>query len=72
VLEGGFAAAVTTHAIELDLLDATDQVLRSWMFDKAYPVKWSVADFLPEKNTVLLESIELAYATAKRLSLIHI
>jgi phage tail-like protein len=34
----------------------------SWLFIKAYPVKWSVSDLDASDKTVLIDTMELAYA----------
>lgn len=34
----------------------------SWLFIKAYPVKWSVSDLDATDKTVLIDTLELAYA----------
>lgn len=33
----------------------------SWLFKKAYPVKWSFSDLDAQSNTVLVDTMELAY-----------
>jgi len=38
-----------------------------WECANAYPVKWEVETLDAEKNTVLIESLEFAYSTLKRL-----
>ena len=35
--------------------------LAGWFFTKAYPVKWSVSDFDAEANSVVIDTMELAY-----------
>ena len=32
-----------------------------WLFQKAYPVKWSVSDLDAQSNTVAVDTMELAY-----------
>lgn len=34
----------------------------SWLFFKAYPVKWSVSDLDATSNSVLIDTMELAYS----------
>src|SRR5262249_39773571 len=34
----------------------------AWLFIKAYPVKWSTADLDATEKTVLIDTLELAYA----------
>ena len=33
----------------------------AWLFDKAYPVRWSVSDLDAQSNTVAVDTMELAY-----------
>lgn len=66
VLEGGFTRRIKPQQIELRLLAREGEPLRSWIFDNAYPVKWSVTEFRSNKNEVALETVELAYTTAVR------
>ncbi len=66
VLEGNLVRRIKPQQVELSLLDGEHRPLRSWVFDNAYPVKWSVAEFSAKKNEVALETVELAYTTAVR------
>jgi phage tail-like protein len=34
-----------------------------WLFRKAYPVKWSVSDLDAQSNSVLIDTMELAYSS---------
>ena len=43
------------------LLDNSRIPLASWLFMKAYPVKWSVSDLDATANTVVIEHMELTY-----------
>jgi phage tail-like protein len=43
------------------LLDNTRIPIASWLFMKAYPVKWSVSDLDATTNEVVIEHLELAY-----------
>ena len=52
--------------IIVKLLDKDDQPLQTWSFIKAWPVKWSVADFKATENAVVVETIELAYQYFRR------
>lgn len=40
-----------------------------WQVFNAYPVKWSVTDFDAEQNTVVIETIELAYQHFQQIGL---
>lgn len=35
--------------------------LGTWMFENAYPVKWSVSDLDAQNSSVLIDSMEIAY-----------
>ncbi|MFL5773145.1 MAG: phage tail protein [Flavisolibacter sp.] len=52
--------------IIVKLLDNNHQPLQSWSFIKAWPVRWTVSDFRASDNSVVIESIELAYQYFKR------
>ena len=41
----------------------------SWLFVKAYPVKWTIDDFNAEENKVVIERMELAYQRMQTLRL---
>lgn len=43
------------------LMDNTRIPIASWLFMKAYPVKWSVSDLDAESNSVVIEHMELTY-----------
>ncbi len=36
-----------------------------WVFQKAYPVKWSVSDLDAQSNSVIIDTMELAYSNFK-------
>lgn len=36
----------------------------AWIFRKAYPVKWSVSDLDAQSNSVLIDTMELAYSSS--------
>ena len=44
------------------LLDGTGIPLNAWFFFKAFPVRWATADLDATDKSVLIETIELAYA----------
>ena len=52
--------------VSVYLLDENHQVLTSWDFIQAYPVKWSISDFKALENALVVETIELAYQYFKR------
>ena len=56
----------STGTVTVKLLDKDHEPVQTWSFIKAWPVKWNVADFKATENTVVIESIELAYQYFKR------
>jgi phage tail-like protein len=52
--------------IMITLLDEADQPVAIWNVVQAYPLKWSVSDFKSTENTVVVETIELAYQYFER------
>ncbi|MGB5944074.1 MAG: phage tail protein [Leeuwenhoekiella sp.] len=47
--------------LTVKLLNNEHEPLTTWNVVHAYPVKWSVSEFDAEKNSVVIETIELAY-----------
>lgn len=45
----------------VNLLDHAQTPIASWLFLKAFPVKWSVSDLNATSNEVVIEHLELAY-----------
>jgi len=45
----------------VSLLDEAGIPLSSWLFMKAYPVKWTVSSLDADSNAVVVETLELAY-----------
>jgi len=43
------------------LFDESNLPFASWLFLKAYPVKWSMSDLDANSNQVVIETLELAY-----------
>jgi phage tail-like protein len=66
VLEGGLAQRIVPRHLQVALLDAAGDPLRSWSFDNAWPVQWTMDAFRADKNEVALEKIELHYASSRR------
>lgn len=60
-LDGGMGKPIKTKNIMLSLLDKTGQTCMSWHFVGAYPIKWAMSDLKSQENTMLIETIELAY-----------
>lgn len=51
------------------LLNENSEPTASWLFWKAYPVRWSVSDFNANSNEIVIETMELAYTRFQTLSL---
>lgn len=49
------------------LLDDDGLPAAAWLFWKTYPVKWSISDMDANSNTVVIESMELAYTRIQAL-----
>jgi phage tail-like protein len=47
--------------LTVNLLDEEHNTLVSWSFVRAYPVKWSVSDLKAQDNSLVIETLELAY-----------
>lgn len=52
--------------ISVYLLNEQHTPISSWEFIQAYPVKWVISDFNATGNTLVIETIELAYQYFKR------
>jgi len=50
----------------VSLLEKEGKPIYTWSCANAYPVKWEVESLDSEKNSVLIESLEMAYTTLKR------
>ena len=47
--------------LTLALMDTTGEVVRSWSFAGAYPVKWTGPDLKADGNEIATESLEIAH-----------
>lgn len=56
----------TPSTVLVKLLDENHQPLVTWNFIKAWPVKWVVSDFKGAENSIVIETIELAYQYFRR------
>ena len=52
--------------ILVTLLDEADKPGATWNVVQAYPVKWSISEFKANENSIVLETIELAYQYFER------
>ncbi|MBC7508969.1 MAG: phage tail protein [Ferruginibacter sp.] len=58
----------TPSTVVVKLLDKEHEPLVTWNFIKAWPVKWTVSDFKATENSIVIETIELAYQYFRRQS----
>jgi phage tail-like protein len=56
----------TPSTVAVKLLDHNHEPLVTWNFIKAWPVKWTVSDFKATENSIVVETIELAYQYFRR------
>ena len=67
-LQGEFVRPISPRTVYVHLKGGEDgDVLRTWMFNNAYPVKWSVDSFNSTKNEMAIEHIALAYSYSERM-----
>lgn len=52
--------------IMITLLDEADQPAAIWNIVQAYPLKWAVSDLKASDNSIVVETIELAYQYFER------
>ena len=52
--------------VNVYLLNENHEVLATWVFMKAYPVKWAMSNFNAKNNELVIETIELAYQYFRR------
>ena len=52
--------------VHIDLLNESHAPLASWTFTGAWPVKWQVSNFKSTGNEVVVETLELAYASFRQ------
>lgn len=65
-LQPGLANAIEVKDITVSLMDEGQNVLVSWTFVNAYPVKWDISDFKSMDNDYAVESMEFAYNYFKK------
>ncbi len=58
---GGLINRVETNDVSVNLLGANQQVSMKWTFHKAWPVKYAFSDLRSQDNSLVIESIDLAY-----------
>jgi len=47
--------------VSVYLLDEEHNIMSTWVFMQAYPVKWVTSDFKAQDNSLVIETIELVY-----------
>ena len=47
--------------VHVSLLNAQHKPLMSWHFYRSWPVKWITSDFKAQDNSIVVETVELAY-----------
>lgn len=52
--------------VSVYLLNEKHEITVSWIFMQAYPVKWMVSDLKAQDNSLVIETIELAYQFFRR------
>lgn len=59
-----------TTTVNVTLLNESHEPLGdTFSFVKAYPVKWSISDFKAQENSIVVETLELAYSYFTRVRL---
>ena len=56
---------IETRTVIVELIDDQNVALKTWNFEKAYPVKLAITDLNASKNEAVIETIELAYRQFK-------
>ncbi len=65
-LEGGFVKPIQPRSILIYLMNENKDPIHIWFCENSYPVKWETEGFDAEKNSVAIESLELAYTKLTR------
>lgn len=52
--------------ILISLLNENHQTIATWDFKQAYPIKWVISDFKAQENSLVVETIEIAYQSFER------
>jgi len=53
--------------VNVMLLNESHAPLMAWCFERAWPVKWSVSDLKAQENSIVVETLELAYSRFTRI-----
>lgn len=68
VLENDMSRPIDVRAVFVALIDRDGNPIRTWVFNRAYPVKWDIEGFRAQKNEVAIEKISICFADSKRLN----
>lgn len=61
-VENTVKGQITTHSVTVTLYDLTGQnPLRTWVFQDAYPIKWSAVALSADQNAIAIETLVLAH-----------
>ncbi len=60
-LNDGLSNPIQPKIIIVKLLNQDGKPAMSWIFHDAYPIKWNISGNDQKKNSIAVESIELAY-----------
>lgn len=60
-LSAGLALPIVPLSLIVSLLDENAEPCMCWCFYKAFPVKWSMSELKAQENSLLIETLELAY-----------
>ncbi len=52
--------------VSVFLLNEEHEISASWIFTRAYPVKWVISDLKAQENSIVVETIELCYQFFRR------
>ncbi|HEX7904851.1 MAG TPA: phage tail protein [Chitinophagaceae bacterium] len=52
--------------VSVYLLNEEHEISASWIFTRAYPVKWVISDLKAQENSIVVETIELCYQFFRR------
>ena len=65
-LNPGLVKPIETKDIKVTLLDSKQNIIISWDFINAYPIKWDVSNLNSMESEIAIETIEFAYNFFKK------
>ena len=61
-MQNNFSKPIQPKTITISLLNTdTQQPMRTWTVNNAWPVKWSISDFNSMDGQIVIETLEMAY-----------